>query len=147
MTTTVAELFTEGHRASWINPASRTSAEATTGWLSMRDYHKFVAFIQCGLNAANATVDFTIYQATDDAGTGAKVVTGKAITTLGNANDNVVAAIELDSSELDVTGNFDWINVQMLVGGAAACLTAALCFRYQPRFKPVGVTNLQEVVN
>jgi len=146
VTQTVAELFTEANRLSVIVPASRTSAEATTGWLSMRDYHKAVAVLLCGALAANATVDLAIYQATDDAGTGAKLVTGKQITTLGGGDDNATAVIELDSSELDVTNLFDWINVQLLVGGAAACLTAVLVARYQPRFKPVGVTNLTEVI-
>lgn len=146
MTTTVAEYFTEGHRLDAIIPLSRTSAQGTSGWKAMRDYHKAVAILLCGALAANAVVDFTITQCTDDTGVGAKAITGKAIATLDTNDDNAVCAIELDASELDVNGGFDWINVTLNCGGAAACLTAALLIRYQPRFKGVDDTNLTEIV-
>lgn len=142
----VTQYFAEGHRIDCIVPASRTSAEATTGYLSMRDYHKAVVIYNGGALAANATVDLKIMQAQDDAGTGVKAISGKAITTLGNANDNVICVIELDSSEMDVTNNFDYINVVHLCGGAAACLTSVVVIRYEPRFQGVDETNLQEHV-
>lgn len=143
----VNELFTEGHRIDAIVPASRTSAEVTTGWKSMRDFHKAFVLLLGGALAANATVDVKIWQAKDDAGGSAKLVTGKSITPLDSGDDNALCGIELDTSELDVTGEFDWINVQILVGGAAACLLAAALIRYQPRFKAVDYTNFTEIVN
>ncbi len=142
----VTELFGEGHRLDVIVPASRTSAEATTGWLHMEEYHKAAVLLLCGALAANATVDLKVWQATDDAGTSAKLITGKSITALDASDDNAICLIELDSSELDVSNNFDYINVQLLCGGAAACLTAVVCIRYQPRFKPVDHSNLTEHV-
>lgn len=147
MTATVANLFTENHRLDQIVPASRTSAETHSGWLSMRDYHKFTVILQCGALAANATVDLHIEQATDEVGTSAKDVTGKAITALGGSDDNKMAVIELDTSELDVTNQFDYVDVTLSVGGNAACLTSVLCIRHQPRFLPVDDTNLEEVVS
>lgn len=147
MSTSVTQLFTEGHRLDFIQPASRTSAEATTGWLSMRDYHKFAVILMLGAAAANATVDMKLSQATDDAGAGAKDITGKAITTLGGSDDNSEVVIELDSSELDVSNSYDYVNVDLLIGGAAACLTAAVAIRYQPRFSAVDDSNLAEVVS
>lgn len=142
----VSELFTEGHRIDTIHPASRTSDVATFGWKSMRDYHKAVAIVDVGAAAANATIDLKLTQAKDDAGTSAKAITGKAITTLGDGDDNKFAVIELDSSELDVDGEFDYINGELSLGGAAAVLCSAMLIRYQPRFKPVDDSNIEEVV-
>lgn len=142
MTTTVAEYFTEGHRLDQIVPQSRTDDMGTVGWKSMRDYHKAVVIILCGALAAGAAVDCKITQAKDDAGTGAKDISGKAVTTLDGDDDNTISAIELDASELDVTNQFDYINVELSCGGNVACLTAALLVRYQPRFKEVDDTNI-----
>jgi hypothetical protein len=146
VTQTVAEYFYEGNRLDFIPPASRTSAVANTGWLSMRDVHKAVAIYNGGALAANSVVDMQILQATDGLGAGNKVITGKQIASLGNADDNVACVIELDASELDVDGGFDWINLELSCGGAAACLTSAVLIRYQPRFKPVDSSNLEEAV-
>ncbi len=140
------ELFSEGHRIDSIHPASRNADVATFGWLSMRDYHKAVAIIDIGAIAANGTVNFKLTQATDDAGTGAKDITGKAITALGDTDDNTVLVVELDSSELDVSNNYDYINGELSLGGHAAILCQAHLIRYQPRFKDVDDSNLGEVV-
>ncbi len=146
MTATVAELFTEGHRLSPIVPASRSAVEANTGFVSMRDYHKAVFIVQTGAIGQNGVVTACIYQATDEFGTGSKVISGKTITALGDTDDNSTCVIELDTSELDVSGGFDCILGSISCGGAVACLTAGLLIRYQPRFKPPGVTNLAEVI-
>lgn len=147
MASPVTELFTEGHRMDFIHPASRNADVATFGWLSMRDYHKAVVVIDIGAIAANGTVDFKLTQATDDAGAGAKDITGKAITALGDADDNSVVVVELDASELDVSNNYDHINGELSLGGHAAILCQAVCIRYQSRFKAVDASNLAEVVN
>ncbi len=149
MASPVTEYFTEGHRLSAIVPASRTNAEVFSGWVSMRDYHKAVAIVNVGAIAANGLLDAKLIQATygDAAGAvGVKDITGKAITTLTDADDNVIAVIELDSSELDVNNEYDYINLQVNTGGNAAVLCSALLIRYQPRFKEVGTDNLQEVI-
>jgi hypothetical protein len=140
------ELFAEGHRQDWIRPSSRTSVEANTGWLSMRDYHKAVFLISVGTIAANGTFDAQILQATDENGAGVKAITGKQITALGDTDDNADITIELDASELDVDNKFDCILGSVSCGGAAAILCTAVMLRYQPRFKPVDYTNLTEVV-
>ena len=50
----------------------------STAWVHMQNFHRAVAVIWLG-NAAG-TVDASIYQATDEHGTGVKIVTGKTIT-------------------------------------------------------------------
>lgn len=140
------ELFTEGHRCTPIYPQTGNDSEFTTGWQSMRDYHRAVVILLLGASAAGAAVDLKITQATNDAGAGAKNVTGKVITTLDGGDDNSMVAIELDTSELDVDGKYDHINVQLNCGGTVNAVVAALLIRFQPRFKPVGDENFDEVV-
>ena len=146
MSATVAALFTEGHRLDFIWPASRSAAEATTGYLSMRDFHKLTVIVMAGAIGALGTVDCKVVQAQDDAGTGVKDISGKAITPLDEGDDNSAAVIEVDTSEMDATNNFDYINVILSTGGNVACLTNVLVVRHQPRFSPVDDTNLDEVV-
>ena len=146
MASPVTEYFTEGHRLSPIRPASRNHVEANTGWQSMRDYHKAAFIVDVGAIGAAGTVDAQIKQATDTLGTGVKAITGKAITALGDTDDNSTCVIELDASELDVDNGFDCILGSISHGGHVAILSSGLLIRYQPRFKPVGTDNLAEVV-
>lgn len=142
----ISELFTEGHRFSGIYPASRAGIQVNSDWVSMRDYHKAVALIIVGAIAANGIVDAWLEQATDTVGAGMKAIVGKAITPLVDADDNSIAVIELDASELDVNGGFDCIRLCMSHTNAA-CLTCGGIIRYAPRYAPVGIDNLAEVVN
>lgn len=142
----VTQYFGDGHRIDAIVPKSRSDDMGTVGWLSMRDYHKAAVLVSAGAIAAGGLIDCKITQAQDDAGTGAKDISGKAITTLTGSDDNALCLIELDSSELDVSNNFDYINVELSCGGNVACLTAAYVFRYESRFQAVDDTNLQEHV-
>lgn len=146
MASPVTEYFTEGHRLSPIYPASRSAVEANTGWASMRDYHKAVFIVSAGQIGAQGALDASILQATDTLGAGAKAITGKAITPLDTNDDNSMSVIELDSSELDVANGFDCILGSVSHGGVVAILSSALLIRYQPRFKPVGTDNIDEVV-
>jgi hypothetical protein len=146
MSATVTQLFTEGHRFSAIYPASRNDAEANTGWVSMRDYHKAVFIIKMGAAAAGAALTGQILQASDEFGTGVKAITGKQITALDGGDDNSMSVIELDASELDIANGFEHIMGSISAGGTVAILCDGLLLRYQPRFSPVGTTNLDEVV-
>jgi hypothetical protein len=146
MTATITALFTEDNRLDDIIPASRTSVEANTGWLSMRDYHQAAFIIQAGAIAAAGIVSAEILQATDEFGAGSKAISGKAIAALDGTEDNAICVIELNASELDVTNRYDYILGSISHGGAAACVTSGLMIRLQPRFKPVDDSNLAEVV-
>jgi hypothetical protein len=51
----------------------------TSGWFDATTFHNFLAMIQLGTITATGLVDAKVQQATDNSGTGAKDVTGKAI--------------------------------------------------------------------
>lgn len=147
MTRNATQLFSEGHQIDVIPPASRNDDEATTGWKSMRDWFKAAVLVEAGAIAAGGALDCKITQAQDAAGTGAKDITGKAITALGGGDDNGNVVIELDASELDVTNSFSWINVQLNAGGTVAILCSAVLLRFEGRFVPADTSGLAEVVN
>jgi hypothetical protein len=116
----------------------------STAWVHMQNYHRAVALIWVG-NAAG-TVDGTLYQATDEHGTGAKAVTGKSITQLTATDDNSLVLIELRTEELDVVGGFDWIRLSCESSNVSTIYGAAL-LGFIPRFKPVSTALLAEVVD
>jgi hypothetical protein len=70
-----------------VNPQSATTVQVT-GWLSAKNFLNFLAIINVGALGASATVDAKVQQATDGSGTGAKDITGKAITQLTKASTN-----------------------------------------------------------
>jgi hypothetical protein len=130
-----------------IPPDSETTA-VTSGWLLMENNHRAVSLILVGDMVATSTLDATLTQASDALGTGAKAITGKAITQLtaaGGDGDQVVM-IELRSEELDVTGGFEYI-LLTITPAVAAVEFGALVLGTEPRFKPVATTNVAEIID
>lgn len=128
-----------------INPSSQAAGAATTSWISMADFQKLLAVVQTGTLGASATVDAKIQQAKDNAGTGAKDVTGAAITQIVKASgDNQQAEINLDAQQLDVEGGFGYVQLSVTVGTAAS-VTAALVLGFNPRFAPASDSNAASV--
>lgn len=108
-----------------INPVSQAAGTATSGWLSAAQFERFMAVIQTGVLGASATVDAKIQQATDSSGTGAKDVTGKAITQIVKASgDNKQALINLRAEELDTNGGFNYVQLSITVATAASLISA-----------------------
>ena len=136
------------------NADSLTAATYTSAYVSLSDYHRAFLDINVGEMQAGATLDVQILQATSAAGAGAKVIadksgTGnKAITQLtqaGGDGDDLLR-IELQTEELDVTGAFEFVAVQVVVANAAVELGYVL-YGNQARYKPTPTTNWTEVVD
>lgn len=109
-----------------INPVSQGVGSVSTGWIAAADYANFVAALQVGALGASATVDAKLEQAQNGSGTGAKDITGKAITQLTKAStdDNKQAFINLKPEELDIANNFTHFRLTVTVA-TAACLISA----------------------
>ena len=118
-----------------------------TPYFSMAITHKLLALISVGDMTATATFDATLMQATDAAGTGAKVIAAKAITQLtaagGDSNDAL--AINLRTEEMDVAANFDHVSLRIRVGTATVNFSAMVLGNV-PRHAPVTQTPWTEVV-
>jgi len=128
------------------NPVSLGASTVTTGWINAANHHHFLALLQTGVLGASATLDAKIRQATDSSGTGAKDVTGKAITQIVKASgDNKQAEINLRATDLDVNGGFSYITLSITVGTAASLVSAAL-LGFSDRYLPGSDHNQASVV-
>lgn len=117
----------------------------STPWFAVNDYHRVVVIVSAGTLAG--TLDVAVFQATNVAGTGAKIVTGKAITQLAGTDDEVICAIEIRTEELDVDGGFDCLRVQTTNADQASNVYEVLVFGFEPRYAAVGTTEWDEVVD
>lgn len=111
-----------------INPVSQAAGTVTTGWVDMQKFGALLALLAVGALGASATVDAKIQQATDGSGTGAKDVTGSAITQLTKAgtDDNKQALINLRQEDLDKNNGFRFARLSVTVGTAASLIAATV---------------------
>jgi len=115
----------------------------STEWVSLQNYHRSVTMVFCG--ALTGTLDVALWQATNAAGAGAKVIAGKAITQLAATDDYNQVIIELKTEELDVDGGFDYIRAQTVNG--AANIYGVFMFGTVPRFPPGTTAGWDEIVD
>ncbi|MEN3349040.1 MAG: hypothetical protein V7632_2675 [Bradyrhizobium sp.] len=109
-----------------ISPQS-SSATVTTPWIDATTFHNYMAVLKTGVLGASATVDAKLQQATDNTGTGAKDITGKAITQLVKAsNDNDQVTIDLKQEDTDFNNGFKWFRLSVTVGTAASLVDATI---------------------
>lgn len=140
---TYNERFTEMHvPLAVINNASYNSQQVTP-WVSLGNYHRAVAILKFGAIGA-VEINAHLEQALGTQGYGQKLIAGKAITTLLNADDNALIAIELRTEELDVTNHYESICLKVTPSGAV--IFTAFIFGIQPRYAPGPVTGWHEVV-
>jgi len=122
--------------AAVINPQSATTVQVT-GWIPMSPWNNFLATILVGTITATGTVDAKLQQATDASGTGAKDITGKAITqlTATGSGSNKQVNINLKQDELDAQNGFNYVQLSVTPATAAAVIAAAL-FGVDPVYAP-----------
>jgi len=141
------ERFSEVHQLLDFIAVDSWTTEQNTGFFSLQNIHRAVVIIATGDMAVGATLDVTIDQATSTAGAGSKALSGKSITQLsaaaGDADDVII--MEIRAEELDVTNNYDCINVRCSPAGAATEF-CVLVFGVVQRFVPVSTTLLEEVI-
>lgn len=105
-----------------IDPDAYAAGTVTTGWIAAKNFHEFLAIVQAGDLGASATLDAKLQQASDGSGTGAKDITGKAITQLTQAgtDSNKQALINLRPADLDLDNGFTHFRLSMTIGTAAS---------------------------
>jgi hypothetical protein len=125
-----------------IDPSNQAAGTATTGWISVANYHGFLAEVQTGALGASATLDAKLQQALDSSGTGAKDITGKSITQLTQAasGSNRQALINVKPEELDTVNGFGFVRLSVTVG-VAASMTSAQLIGVNPRYAPADSQN------
>ena len=129
-----------------LDPSSQAAGTATTGWLSVANHHGLLAIVQTGVLGTGATVDAKLQQAQDASGTGAKDITGKAISQIVKATgDNKQALISVKPEDLDTVNGFGFVRLSVTVG-VAASQTAAQVLGINGRDLPTSTSNQAAVV-
>jgi len=132
--------------------ANGTQAAHTTGYVDFADYHRGFVWLHIGTPSGASTIDVTLQQAKDTAGTGTKELTDVTGVTGTKSPDQIVAGdagnyvgIEINTPELDATNGYHCIQATVTVGTAAYTYALAL-LGLVGRYEPAGVTDFQEVV-
>lgn len=130
-----------------IDPVNLAAGTVTTGWVAVSNFHSFMALIASGVLGAAATLDAKIQQATDNVGTGAKDITGKAITQIVKATgDGKQALIEFRAPDVDTNNGYAYVRVSITVGTAAS-LVAAYLFGGNARYESVKDATASPAIN
>lgn len=124
-----------------IDPVSQGAGTVTSGWVSVANFHSFLAVVQTGVMGASATLDAKIQQAQDNSGTGVKDVTGRVITQIVKATgDNKQAFINLRPEDVDNINGFCFVRVSLTVGVAASIVSGQL-IGMNPRYASADAYN------
>lgn len=134
-----------------IDPDAYAASTVTTGWIKADKFHRYLAMVLAGDLVTDATLDAKLEQATDGSGTGAKDVTGKAITQLTQAgsDSNKQAAIGLiPADDLDIANGFVYFRLSCTLGTAGGDLAGSV-YGVEPVNGPAkdhDATTVDEVV-
>jgi hypothetical protein len=133
-----------------IDPDANAAGALNSGWVSMAAFEELLAIILAGDLGTSATIDAKLQQATDSSGTGAKDITGKAITQLtqaGTDRSNKQAQINVRAEELDRTNGFTHIRLVM-TGATATSDSAAVILGCASRYTPgTPATSVVETIS
>lgn len=134
-----------------IDPDAYGAGTYTTGWINMEDFGRVMAVVMAGTLGTSATIDAKIEQASDGSGTGAKDVSGKAITQLTQAgtDSDKQAVINVQATDLDLANSFTHLRLSITVGTAASD-AGGLVIGFDPRNAPASdndAATVDEIVN
>lgn len=134
-----------------IDPDANTAATYTTGWIDMADFAWIMAIVMAGTLGTNATLDAKLEQATDGSGTGAKDISGAAITQItqaGTDQSDKQAIIQCCAEDLDLANDFTHVRLSMTVGTATSDC-GAVVLGMTPRYGPASdndAASVEEIV-
>jgi len=132
--------------AAVIDPDANAAGALTSDWIDMGQFESVMAVVMAGTLGSSGTLDFKLQQATDSSGTGAKDITGKAITQLTQAgtDSDKQAIINCYSDELDTNNGFTHVAAVMTTATATSD-SAAIVFGCDPKFGPASDYDLASV--
>ena len=135
--------------AAAIDPDAYAAGTVTSGWVSLVEYLQIMAVVMVGTLGSAATVDAKLEQATDGSGTGAKDITGKAITQLTKAAPNESdkqAIINCRADELDADNDFTHVRLSITVAVATSD-AGGLVFGFDAHYAPeAAAASVAEIV-
>jgi len=131
-----------------IDPDAYGTGTQGSGWVDMKQFDQLGFVLMVGDFETSATVDFKLQQAKNSSGSGAKDITGKAITQLTDAgtDDNKQAVVVVKAAELD--DGYRFVRGYMTVG-VDAVDAGVLVLGADPRYMPASnfdVATVDEIV-
>lgn len=132
--------------AATIDPASLTANTYVSDYVDMADFEQVMAVVLLGAIATNGTFDAKLVQATDSSGTGAKDITGHAVTQLTQAgtDSNKQVILQTRQDLLDVDGGFRYVALSVTTA-TAATIAGAVLLGFNPTYGPAYDNDLASV--
>lgn len=131
-----------------IDPDALTATTHDTGWIDASKFERYMAIPMLGTLGESAEFDAKLQQATDANGTGAKDITGKAITQISEdvspAPNDKQAIINLRADELDVNNGFTHFRMRVTVGTATSD-GGGIVLGFDPHYGPASDNDLSSV--
>jgi hypothetical protein len=142
--------------AATIDPDAYAYGTFTSDYVDMENFDALLAVLMVGtITAAGGTVTAKLVQATTSGGAGSKDISGKALTELVGADDDVQALINLRAEELDVDNDFQFVAIEVLLADSASpdvgtVDLSAVLFGIDGRYLPASdldLASVDEIVN
>lgn len=114
-------------------PITATASTVVTAWFDIKTACNWLGTAQAGA-IITTSLDAKFEQATDISGTGAKDVTGKAITQL--TAGPAIALVNLNAGDLDLANGFQFIRWSMAAVGTPTGFAGSL-IALDPRYEPL----------
>lgn len=130
--------FDANHKLQLLLPPA-DQGDVNTSWVSpfvVGEANRAVFMFVIG--AVGANLDAKITQAQDSGGTGAKDITGAALTAITTTTDNVIATIELAPGSLDDVNGFTYVRAEVTVAGASTGIYAVVYMLHSLRYPIAG---------
>ena len=131
-----------------VDPEDLAAGTTTSAWVDMAKFGNLMAMVAVGTMGSTGTVDAKLEQATDSSGTGAKDVTGKAITQLTEAgsDDDKQVFINCRHQDLDYDNSFAFVRLSVTTAVASSPVFGAV-FGLDARSMPEDdLASVDEVV-
>ncbi len=105
-----------------IDPDVTAASTVTTDWIPMAKWGALMGIVFAGTLGSSATLDAKFEQAQNSGGTGAKDITGKAITQLtqAGADSDKQVVINLFNDDLDMNNGFTHARLSLTVATASS---------------------------
>lgn len=118
-----------------IDPDANAAGALTSDWADASKFERMMAIIMAGTFGSSGTLAAKLQQAQDSSGTGAKDITGKAITTLTDAgtDSDKQSIINAKAEDLDVANGFQFIAI-VLTTAVATGDSGAILLGFDARY-------------
>jgi hypothetical protein len=117
-----------------VNPASiAAGGNAVSAWLDAKDGNRLHIALLAGA-LGGGTLDVDVDQATDNAGTGSKVLAADVLAAQATNNTPAQADVDLHNL-LDVNGGYRFVRVKINNTGGTGAIAGAACLIGPARFQ------------